>query len=91
MVDLLRTITCNGKRAFEQTWLIGEGRAFNVYTDLSNGYPSSSLKLRYFNSSPEVAVSELSACTPETLLVVGHGIDGDDANLIFVVLLFVSR
>lgn len=64
MVDLLGTITCNGNRGFAQTWLVGEGREFNIYNVWMSVFASSNVKLRYFNNTGAAALADLSACTP---------------------------
>jgi hypothetical protein len=63
MIDLLGSVECNGNRAFDVTWLIGEGLAFNIYDSWMDNYQSSNILLRYFSKPPSVAIADLDACT----------------------------
>lgn len=68
LIDLMGLIMCNSERAYGQTYLIGEGAQFNVYSAWMQEYASPDIRLRYFPGSDDAALNDLANCTSATLL-----------------------
>jgi hypothetical protein len=63
LIDNLGKIMCNGERAFQLSWLIGEGLNFNLYTAWVDNFVNTNTRLRYFQGATNYAIQDMAQCS----------------------------
>jgi hypothetical protein len=61
MIDGLGSIKCGGVRAFNSSYIIGEGTAINTISDWIQGYNGNTFTQKYFTVPTVTAIDDLSA------------------------------
>ena len=61
MMDGLGSIKCGGVRAFNSSYLIGEGTAINTVSDWIQGYNGNTFTQKYFSVPSGKAIEDLDA------------------------------